>query len=109
LADRLGSGTAKVTPWRSVVLPTTDVAGAEDAGFGLDATSRWYGVSACAGQPGCEKALADVQSEAARTAGQWHGQGMTVHFSGCARRCGRPVGTMVDVVATEDGYVTTSA
>ena len=105
LADRIGGGTAKVTPWRSVVVPTHDVDGAEDAGLGLDATSRWYGVSACAGQPGCEKALADVQSEAARTAGTLR----NVHFSGCGRRCGRPVDTVVDVIATENGYVTTSA
>jgi precorrin-3B synthase len=101
LAARVGSGVAKITPWRSVLLPTTDVSGAEAAGFGLDAGSRWYGVSACAGQPGCEKALADVQSEAARTAGTWRG----VHFSGCGRRCGRPVGTVVDVIATGDGFV----
>lgn len=101
LAGRIGAGTAKITPWRSVVLPTADVSGAEDLGFGIDASSRWYGVSACAGQPGCDKALADVQSEATRTAGTWR----DVHFSGCGRRCGRPAGTAVDVIATEDGYV----
>jgi precorrin-3B synthase len=101
LASRIGPGVAKVTPWRSVVLPVSDVDGAELAGFGVDTASRWYGVSACAGQPGCEKALADVQSEAARTAGTWRG----VHFSGCGRRCGRPAGTAVDVIATENGYV----
>jgi precorrin-3B synthase len=111
LAARLGPGAVlKVTPWRSVLLPHRDLSyqdlsGAEEAGFGVDAASRWYGVSACAGQPGCAKALADVQSEAARTAGRWRG----VHFSGCARRCGRPVDTVVDVVATEDGYVITGA
>jgi len=105
LADRLSSGIAKITPWRSVLLPTATVDGAEAAGFGVDASSQWYGVSACAGQPGCEKALADVQSEAARTAGTW----LNVHFSGCGRRCGRPVSTVVDVVATEDGYVTSGA
>jgi precorrin-3B synthase len=104
LAAALGDGVAHVTPWRSIVLPTLVEGGAE-AGFGVDETSRWYGVSACAGQPGCAKALADVQSEAARTAGQWR----NVHFSGCARRCGRPVDTVVDVLATEDGYVISNA
>lgn len=103
LAARSGSGTAKITPWRSVLVPTTDVAGAAEAGFGVDAASRWYRVSACAGQPGCAKALADVQSEAARTADTWQATG--VHFSGCSRRCGRPAGTVVDVIATADGYV----
>jgi precorrin-3B synthase len=108
LADQLDGGLARITPWRSVVLPRVldDAdADAEALGFGVDSSSRWYGVSACAGQPGCAKALADVQAEAARTAGQWQ----NVHFSGCARRCGRPVDTVVDVVASEDGYVITGA
>lgn len=109
LAERVGMGVAKITPWRSVLLPVTDVSGAEESGFGVDATSRWYGVSACAGQPGCEKALADVQSEAARRADEWHELGKSVHFSGCGRRCGRPVDTVVDIVATEDGYVVSGA
>ncbi|MCW2495217.1 MAG: precorrin-3B synthase [Jatrophihabitans sp.] len=109
LADHVGDGTAVITPWRSVVVPAVDPAGAAAAGFGVDAGSPWYGVSACAGQPGCAKALADVQSEAARTGPGWHRQGLSVHFSGCARRCGRPVDTVVDVVATEDGYVITGA
>lgn len=104
LGDAVGDGVAHVTPWRSVVMPTV-VEGAAEAGFGIDETSPWYGVSSCAGKPGCAKALADVQAEAARTAGQWK----NVHFSGCARRCGRPVDTVVDVVATEDGYVISSA
>jgi precorrin-3B synthase len=105
LADRLDGGDARITPWRSVVLPApasdAELAAAEAVGFGIDRSSRWYGVSSCAGQPGCAKALADVQAEAARTAGQWQ----HVHFSGCARRCGRPIDTVVDVLATEDGYV----
>ena len=105
LADRSGEATAVITPWRSVLVPTSDVAGAEQAGFGLDSGSRWYRVSACAGRPGCAKALADVQSEAARSAQDWHRRGLSVHYSGCSRRCGRPVDTAVDVVATESGYV----
>ena len=109
LADRTGAGTASITPWRSVLVPTSDVTGAAAAGFGVDASSRWYRVSACAGRPGCEKALADVQSEAARSADEWRHRDVGVHFSGCSRRCGRPVDTVVDVVATEDGYVITGA
>jgi precorrin-3B synthase len=32
------------------------------------------------------------------------GQGPPVHWSGCERRCGRPRGRVIDVVATGDGY-----
>lgn len=99
---------ARVTPWRSVVLPDLDDAGAVSAtaaaaGLGVDATSRWYGVSACTGMPGCAKALADVQADA--TSSQRR-PGEVVHWSGCERRCGRPTDTTIDIVATTEGYRT---
>jgi len=106
LAELAGPRGVRVTPWRSVVVPDV-VDGAVDvlaqAGFGVDTASRWLGVTACAGRPGCAKSLADVQADAARDADRW--PGLRVHWSGCARQCGRPVGTDVDVVATENGYV----
>jgi precorrin-3B synthase len=100
---------ARVTPWRSVVLPDLDeatgvAATAVAAGLGVEAKSRWYGVSACTGRPGCAKALADVQADAAAAP---HTQpGEVVHWSGCERRCGRPHNTTIDIIATNDGYVT---
>ena len=97
---------ARVTPWRSVVLPDLDdaravSATAADAGLGVDAASRWYGVSACTGSPGCAKSLADVQADA--TSAQRR-PGEVVHWSGCERRCGRPRDTTIDIVATTEGY-----
>jgi precorrin-3B synthase len=107
MADVLGGRPARITPWRSVVLP--DIADPDgtrramvDAGLGVDVTSRWFGVSACTGSPGCAKSLADVQADAAASAGQWPGR--VVHWSGCERRCGRPRDTAVDVVARVGGY-----
>ena len=107
VADRLGGGVARVTPWRSVVLPgVADAAGvlreATGLGFGTDAGSPWLRVTACAGRPGCAKALADVQADAAGFAARWPGR--IVHVSGCARHCGRPAATEVDVTATSEGY-----
>jgi precorrin-3B synthase len=105
LADRVGE--ARVTPWRSVVLPgPADAAGvlreAEALGFGVDASSPWLRVTACAGRPGCASALADVQADAATFAQRWPGR--VVHVSGCARHCGRPAATEIDVTATSEGY-----
>lgn len=98
---------ARVTPWRSVVLPDLDDAAAVSAsaaaaGLGVDAGSRWYGVSACTGRPGCAKALADVQADAAAAVHRWPEQ--VVHWSGCERHCGRPKNTTIDIVATSEGY-----
>jgi precorrin-3B synthase len=107
LADHAGDRTARVTPWRSVVLPgQADAAAvlreAAGRGFGVDASSPWLRVTACAGQPGCASALADVQADAVSLAARWPGR--NVHFSGCARHCGRPAATEVDVTATSEGY-----
>ena len=71
-------------------------------GFGVDATSPWLRVTACAGRPGCASALADVQADAAAFAARWPER--IVHVSGCARHCGRPAATQVDVTATSEGY-----
>ena len=107
LARQLGATPARVTPWRSVVLP--GVAGAAGVlreaaglGFGVDAASPWLRVTACAGRPGCASAHADVQADAEGFAARWPGR--IVHVSGCARHCGRPAATEVDVTATSEGY-----
>jgi len=71
-------------------------------GFGVDAGSPWLRVTACAGRPGCASALADVQADAAGFAARWPER--IVHVSGCARHCGRPAATQVDVTATSEGY-----
>jgi precorrin-3B synthase len=107
LARQLGGEAARVTPWRSVVLPRLqDAAGtlreAARLGFGTDEDSPWRRVTACVGRPGCASALADVQAEAAGFAARWPGR--LVHVSGCARHCGRPSETAIVVTATSDGW-----
>jgi precorrin-3B synthase len=109
-----------LTPWRSVVIPDLSpgsIAPAErrldGAGLVGEASSPALGVSACTGRPGCAKALADVRADASVAAGHAAGTALEptagsvllpVHWSGCERRCGRPVGPVVDVVAESDGY-----
>ena len=107
LAARAEGRPARITPWRSVVLPgqpDADQALREAAGlgFGVDESSPWLRVTACAGRPGCASALADVQADAAGFAARWPGR--IVHVSGCGRHCGRPAATEIDVTATSEGY-----
>ena len=107
LAGQLTGRPARITPWRSVVLPgLADAPGtlraAAGLGFGTDDRSPWLRVTACAGRPGCASALADVQADAAGFAARWPGR--IVHVSGCARHCGRPAATEIDVTATSEGY-----
>ncbi len=98
-----------VTPWRGVVVPdlTADEAAQwlrELAGAGLEvgAGSRWAGVTACAGRPGCHRALADVRRDA--DTATVAAEGLPVHWVGCARGCGSPQGPHVRVEATGSGY-----
>lgn len=100
----------QVTPWRSVVVADLPDAGAAAAlgaaGLALDPGSPWLRVSACAGRPGCAKSRADVRTDATRAVatGALPAGGARQHWAGCERRCGRPAGDVLDVVATAAGY-----
>jgi precorrin-3B synthase len=103
----------QLTPWRSVVVPDIAEDAVDDAAVALhrtgmvfDAASPWTRVTACAGRPGCAKSLADVRADAARAVatGTLPADGARQHWAGCERRCGRPRGEVVDVVATGTGY-----
>ncbi|MBK1786935.1 nitrite/sulfite reductase [Prauserella cavernicola] len=94
-------GELVVTPWRTLVLPGLT---SLPAGTSLvtDPADPTLGVSACIGRPGCAKSRADVRADARVIASP----GVRAHVSGCERRCGRPRGAHLDVVAVdEDGYV----
>ena len=103
------AGELRVARSRSIVVPgvrAVDQAVERLAGVGLvvEAGSPWDGVTACAGRPGCGKALADVRGDARRVTPGLPGRHRAVHWSGCERRCGQPAGEFVDVLALTDGY-----
>jgi precorrin-3B synthase len=102
-----------VTPWRGVVLPDLPSSAAEpwqralaDVGLEVRSGSRWSGVTACAGRPGCAKSLADVRRDAAVAASSSDCDegSLPVHWVGCARGCGSPAGPHVRAEATGSGY-----
>ncbi|PRY43148.1 precorrin-3B synthase [Geodermatophilus tzadiensis] len=113
-ADLLAAltGEVQLTPWRSVVVPDLAEDRVDDAAVDLyrtgvvfDADSPWVRVTACAGRPGCARSLADVRADAAAAvAAGTVPDGARLHWAGCERRCGRPRGDVLDVVATTDGY-----
>lgn len=104
-----GSGELRITPWRTVYLPdlpsdTVDgtMAALRHAGFVLDPAAPLAGVSACAGRPGCARSLADVRGDALRAhAAAATAAVLPVHWSGCARDCGRPADRHVRVRAVD--------
>lgn len=117
-AHQLPGVPIRLTPWRSLVVPD----GTDVSGLITDPDSPWHGVSACTGRPGCAKSLSDVRADArawVEASHHTHVPGRVppisilgsrsdtpgaVHWSGCARRCGRPAGDVIEFVATGDGY-----
>ncbi|MEV5966290.1 precorrin-3B synthase [Kribbella sp. NPDC051952] len=99
------SNEIRITPWRSVVVPAAAAGQLEAVGLVTTAGSVWGGVTACAGQPKCSKALADVRADAWQVMPGMRRDGRRVHWSGCERRCGKPAGDFVDVLAVGNGYL----
>ncbi|MCK7674549.1 precorrin-3B synthase [Corynebacterium pygosceleis] len=104
----------QVTCWRSVIIDGLDEASAEvvvkvlaPMGLIFDASSPWLDVSACTGSTGCDRAASDTRADAeAAVRGRRVPDGAEghVHFSGCERRCGHPVGgPYTDYLAVGDG------
>ncbi len=129
LLAALSDGLVTVTPWRSVVLDGIDPAltpghlsALRGAGLVTDPNSGWPGMTACAGQPGCGKARADVRADATAMvtdvdlARVWAPDRSAassgppaVHWAGCERRCGRPADAVIEVLAMPDGSYEVSA
>ncbi|MGW7490934.1 precorrin-3B synthase [Streptomyces sp. NPDC054786] len=117
-----GAGALRLTPWRGIVLPGLPAAAAPGrlaelttAGLITDPASPWRRLGACTGRPGCAKSLTDVRADATAAVATGPAvpdnaptglapEGLPVYWSGCARRCGHPHGTWVDVLATAEGY-----
>ncbi|WP_199811484.1 precorrin-3B synthase [Streptomyces sp. NRRL S-340] len=108
-AARTG-GELRLTPWRGVVVPVPQDAARHAARDALAATglvtgpgSAWPRVGACVGRPGCAKSHADVRADATAALGALGPRGLPLYWSGCDRRCGRPAGDHVDLVAAGGG------
>ncbi|MEU0134867.1 cobalamin biosynthesis protein CobG [Streptomyces sp. NPDC006296] len=104
-----GAGELRLTPWRGAVVTGVAPDRADglldalaDAGLITGPGSPWAGVGACIGRPGCAKSLADVRAEAGAAVGP--AGRLPVYWSGCERRCGRPHGEWIDVVAVPGGH-----
>ena len=112
LTGEHGNSELRVTPWRGIIVPGLSRSGAgtwlhelDEAGLITHEGSPWLGVGACTGLPGCARSHRDVRADAsAALAEPATGRMLPVYWSGCERRCGRPRGDRVDVVASEDGY-----
>lgn len=99
-ASEHGTGDLVVTPWRGIVVPNVDRAGAQQVADQLTATglvadgdSPWSRITACAGAPGCNRAQGST-SELAHiiAADPQQTKGLPIHVVACDHQCGTPAG-----------------
>lgn len=97
-AERLGSGSLRLSPWRNVLVPDVSVADVEALQAGLDALglasyaeALAAGIVACAGRAGCGAGLVDTVRDAQALSARLEGMPLagppTIHFTGCAKCC----------------------
>lgn len=94
-----GAAELRLTPWRVVFVPGMHDTRADAllravAGTSLitEADDARLGVSACSGQPACERASTPVRADAMALAmDSWRQlRSLAVHVSGCAKGCAHP-------------------
>jgi precorrin-3B synthase len=105
----------RLAPWRGIVLGAIPeeakanvIAQLHTRGLSLDGKDGYRGLSACAGNDGCEASLADVRAHAVSLANRLAGQdtkpGWSVNISGCEKQCAMRNGATAELVANESGY-----
>jgi precorrin-3B synthase len=103
-----GRPDVRIGPDRTVTFVDLDpyeadalVAALPTTGFVVADGSGWAGLTACAGQGACARALADVRTPAAARAAQRGAGADLEHWSACPRQCGLPPGAQA-VTFTEE-------
>ena len=114
-AARAGAAELRLTPWRAVLVPGLDRAGAArlaadcaEAGLIVDPADPRLRVAACAGAPGCRRGTTPVLDHAARWATLLGpgdaADGIALHVSGCAKGCAHPASASLTLVAEAGRY-----
>lgn len=99
LAERYGSGSIRLSPWRNVLIPDVPRASVEAlqvdleaAGLACRSPSLASGIVACAGRAGCESGTVDTVRDAEALSLRLSGRSSTrtplnIHFTGCDKCC----------------------
>ena len=115
LADAHSGGDIRITPWRNVVLPTSDThevqTGLHQLHMYTDGHDPVQSVVACAGSTGCSSGTADTQAHGRALINMLRAlpattQPSSVHLSGCAKGCAGTARSTFTLIAgdTPDTY-----
>ncbi|MBB3236366.1 precorrin-3B synthase [Phyllobacterium endophyticum] len=113
LADRLGNGKLRMTPWQSVLLPQVSPSDAHAALQALKALKLSSKADeplatmiSCSGMAGCNSALAATRADGLKLASLLRGKPAVpqIHLTGCNKSCASPAAKPVTLVATAPGH-----
>jgi precorrin-3B synthase len=113
LADRVGNGKLRMTPWQSILLPEVSIGNVESAlaaleslGLSADPHPPLATMISCSGSVGCGSALAATQSDGLKLAGLLRDRTAIpqIHMSGCTKSCASPSAKPITLVATTTGH-----
>ncbi len=97
LSQAYGNGRLRLAPWRLILLPGLNAAGAEiaaatalQAGFIVAANDPRRSIQVCPGAPACASALGDTRLLATRLAPLLPDDSGLTHIAGCAKGCAHP-------------------
>ncbi|MFZ6047624.1 precorrin-3B synthase [Pseudomonas sp. CR3202] len=107
LADSLGDGSLRLTPWQSVLLPNVRDGEAvlhalQALGLVTHPREPLARLIACTGSTGCAKGLADTKADALALAPRLPADAV-VHLSGCPRSCAAAHALPFTLLATGPG------
>ena len=109
LAERLGDGTLRTTPWRTLLLPGVtpcQVVALRDAalaaGLIADPGDPRLNLVTCPGRPACPRAPVATHRDAEWLAAR--ALPGLLHLSGCAKGCAHPAPAPFTLVGTPGGY-----
>ena len=112
LCERLGDGSLRTTPWRTLLLPgigTADVeelvANVRSLALIAESTDPRLHIFACVGAPSCQRASVDARADAGRlTATIATTPALTIHVSGCVKSCAHGGPTTLTLVGRDGRY-----
>lgn len=107
MARDQGNGSLRVTPWRTLMLPSISPAtavGALSAAIIGDPADPRLSIHACAGKPACPHSSVDTRMDAEQLALSGVAQGRIVHVSGCSKGCAHPGPCAITLVGEAGRY-----
>ena len=103
VAARTDLGELRLTPWRTILIPTFEGPTPVIPGFIVDDDDPLLGAAACVGHEGCERGTTVTRADAILLAAMLP-TGASLHVSGCAKGCAKASPSTFTLVGRDGRY-----